>query len=202
MRQKAYYTADETFYNLYTTGQEWMTEDFVEYKGAYHSYITGETYTQSTWRPGVSVKLIKFEQPDPATIQYKKLNDVNVKYKTIVSFYPVITKTNLAAKYIIRYFIKKINETTIIEIDEPQYADWVNKKIDPNLYVAVKLIWQIAGSLTSTNTNGALFPSVAAANQQRVNIAERTMPGLSAKLTNLIEFYSDTDYIAPVDINS
>ena len=40
MRQKTYYTADETFYNLYTTGQEWMTEDLTEYKGLYHSYTT------------------------------------------------------------------------------------------------------------------------------------------------------------------
>lgn len=202
MRQKAYYTADETFYNLYTTGQEWMTEDLVEYKGAYHSYVTGETYTESTWRPGVSVKLIKFEQPDPNTIQYKKLNDVNVKYKSIVSFYPVITKADLVAKYITRYFIKKINETTIIEIDQSQYNDWVNKKIDPNLYVAVKIQWQIAGSLTSRNANGAVMPSVAASNQQRVNVAERTMPGISTKLNNLIEFYSDTDFIVPIDINS
>jgi len=201
MRQKAYYTVEETFYNLYTTGQEWMTEDLVEYKGAYHSYTTGETFTESTWRPDKSVKLIKFERPSKVVTEYKKLKSVTTKYKPIQSFYPSVTEKDKAAKFITRYFIKKINESAITEIDETQFKDWTNKKIDPNLYTAVSIQWQIAGQLSMQITNGITIPSVATINAQRVSVLEKTMPGISKKLNNYIELYSDTDYIVPNDIN-
>ena len=56
-RQKAYYTIDEITNNLYTTGSEWMLQNFTEYKGLYHTYITGEVYTQAKWNPKTSKKL-------------------------------------------------------------------------------------------------------------------------------------------------
>jgi hypothetical protein len=201
MRQKAYYTNEETNYNLYTIGQEWMTEDGTEYKGAYHSYITGEVYTESTYRPGKSVKLVKFETISSELTTYKKLKQVTSKYNEIRSSYPIVTESDKSAKYITRYFIKKINETSITEIDESQYIAWTNKKIDPNLYNAIKLIWFVAGSLTSETINGTLYLSVSELNAQRVVNAERSMPGISQKLNNLLELYSDTEFTAPKDIN-
>jgi hypothetical protein len=201
MRQKAYYTADETFYNLYTTGSQWMTEDMVEYKGPYHSYLTGETYTEPTWKPNKSVKLVTFERPDPRVTQYKKIKPVTTTYKSIYPVYPVITDADKAAKYITRFFIKKVNESAIIEIDELQYTDWLNKKLDPNMYVAVKIIWQIAGSLTTQSVNGTLQPSVIAINQFRVKTAESAIPGITQKLSNLAELYTDTEFVTPKDIN-
>ena len=60
MRLKLYYTADEITSNLYTSGSQFMTEDNVEYRGTYHSYITGEVYTGSTWNAKTSKKLITF----------------------------------------------------------------------------------------------------------------------------------------------
>lgn len=201
MRQKAYYTADETIYNLYTTGQEWMTEDMVEYKGLYHQYITGETYTESTWRPDKSVKLIKFELPNPKINTYKNIKTVSTKYNPIRSYYPTVTQTDIANKYIQRYFIKKINESAITEIDEQQFNDWTNKKIDPNLYTAIKLIWYISGPLNTETIQGIVVPSVNTLNSQRVISAERNMPGISKKLNNLLELYSDSDFRIPKDIN-
>ena len=201
MRQKAYYTNEETNYNLYTIGHEWMTEDGTEYKGSYHSYITGEVYTESTYRPGKSVKLIKFETISPEVTTYKKLKQVTSKYAAIRSSYPVVTDSDKAAKYITRYFIKKINETSITEIDETQYTAWTNKKIDPNLYNAIRITWYVAGSLISETINGILYLSVSELNAQRVADAERSMPGISQKLNNLLELYSDTEFTAPKDIN-
>jgi hypothetical protein len=201
MRQKAYYTADETIYNLYTIGQEWMTEDMLEYKGLYHQYITGETYTESTWRPDRSVKLIKFELPNPQLNTYKKIKTVSTKYNPIRAYYPTVTEADKAVKYIQRYFITKINETAITEIDEQQFVDWNNKKLDPNLYTAIKLIWYISGPLTTETINGIPVLAVNVLNGQRVISAERTMPGITKKLNNLLELYSDSDFTIPKDIN-
>ena len=63
MRQKVYYSADELVTNLHTTGSQWMTENGVEYQGSYHEYITGEVYTQSTWKPTLSKKLVPILKP-------------------------------------------------------------------------------------------------------------------------------------------
>ena len=48
-RLKLYYPVDEITNDLYTYGSELMTEDNVEYIGAFHRYITGEVYTKSKW---------------------------------------------------------------------------------------------------------------------------------------------------------
>lgn len=189
MRQKAYYTADEIVTNLYTTGSQWMTEDLVEYKGSYHTYLTGEVYTQVNWIPDKSVKLIKFEKQDLTVTQYKKIKPINVSYNSIYSFYPTVTMQDIANKYVTRFFIKKINESAIIEIDEMQYTAWTAKKIDPNMYTAVKVAWQIAG------------PKVTAINAFRVKTAEKTIRGISQKLSNLSELYTDTEFVTPKDIN-
>ena len=202
MRQKQYYSAQEVTNNLYTAGQEWMTEEFVEYKGLYHTYTTGEVYTESTWRPGISVKLIKYENVSPTTISYKKLNAVNVKFDPIYAVYPVITEADKARKFITRFFIKKLNDSVITEIDELQYNKWVAKKIDPNLYTCIKIQWQIAGELITKRINNVLVTSVESNNRQRVLVAEQSMPGIQDKLTNLLQFYTDTDFIVPRDINS
>ena len=43
------------------------------------------------------------------------------------------------------------------------------------------------------------MPGVKAKNKKA--ITKSKIPGLSAKLTNLLEFYTDTDFLVPADIN-
>ena len=45
MRTKTYYTNDEIINDLFTQGKEWMTEDFIEYIGPYHTYPNGAIYS-------------------------------------------------------------------------------------------------------------------------------------------------------------
>jgi hypothetical protein len=49
MRLKLYYTTDEITNNLYTSGMQYMLQDNTEYRGLYHTYLTGEVYTGATW---------------------------------------------------------------------------------------------------------------------------------------------------------
>jgi hypothetical protein len=90
--------------------------------------------------------------------------------------------------FIMRYFIQRRNDLQITEIDKDQYQMWQTKKIDPNLYVAIELIWIITGNPSS--------------NTVRTIKANQLMPGLLSKLPNASEYYVDTDYVVPKDINA
>jgi hypothetical protein len=201
MRQKAYYTKDEITANLYTMGGEWMTTDDVEYKGLYHTYATGEIYTQGTWNQNTSVKLIPYERIDPAAKIFKQLTNIDVKYDSIQTYVVNVTEQNRLDGYISRYFIKKINETSITEIDSTQFNAWISGQIDNNVYVAVEIIWRITGNQTTQYVNGVQLPGVSESNLQRIQNAERVIPGISSKLSNPLEYYSDVTYNVPRDIN-
>ncbi len=90
-RLKTFYTADEITNNLYTSGSEYMTEDNVEYVGSYHSYATGERYTNQTLK--VTVSKTEFETtynftPEVGDIitdqsKYYEISSIDRKFVTL-----------------------------------------------------------------------------------------------------------------------
>jgi hypothetical protein len=144
-RLKSYYIADDITPNLYTKGDEYIIADTGQsYTGPYHTYNTGEIFTLSNWNPTQSKKLIKIDgkktsNNSPAVFRYKQLNNIKTKYKSIQPSVPTITNDDKKLGYINRYFIQKINDNNVIEIDKQQFNDWESKKIDPNLYFAVNV---------------------------------------------------------------
>ena len=195
-RTKLYYTNNEITENLYTAGNEFETEDQVNYIGIYHRYTTGEIYTEKKWIPGVSKKLIN--RVDKITSIYTKLNpNLNLTYIPPTNHTVTITTSDIKAGFVERYFIMKYNEYRVIEINESQYKDWKSKKIDPVMYIAVKLLWYITGSKTDL----LLDSGVTTKNKNQLEIAAKLMPQIKTYLTNLTQFYTDTDYITPKDIN-
>jgi hypothetical protein len=201
MRLKLYYTADEIVPDLYTSGKEWMTTDNVQYVGLYHRYTTGETYTDATWNSKSSVKLIPFREPDLDVNKYQKIKQLKLKYGTPSSRLVTPTAQQIQQGEMPRYFIKKINETQILEIDVVQYQAWLSKKIDQVLYTAVQITWYISGNVTDAYDNGTLIRGVVTKNQLQLASVEPSIPGITNRLANLIEFYSDTTYNVPRDIN-
>lgn len=197
MRQKQIYKDSEITTDLYTWGAEWQTEeDGVEYKGLYHKYTTGEIYTQPVWDRLTSKKLVKYQIPDiPIIALYKTLhkNKIQTNYKQPISVLPIVSDTDKTNGYFYRYFIKKNNEDIIIEIDKTQYTEWQDQLIDPNLYTAVKVKWQIDGWRSDAQIN----------NENVVKLNNSTLPGLSIKLIKFDEFYvTDPSLILiPADIN-
>ena len=180
-----------------------MTLDNVEYIGAFHKYITGEVYTQETWNPKLSKKLIPYKQQvtEVNTI-YKKLKpDIRLKYSAPRAVVVQPNKTDITAGFISRYFIKQQNDNTIIEIDKLQYDNWSNNVIDRKMHQAVQIIWYIAGTISDSYDGTVFVPGVISKNQQQIAIASQTISNLSSYLTNLTEFYTDNDYSTPIDIN-
>jgi len=200
-RLKIYYPIDEITENLYTYGAEFMTTDETEYIGPYHLYITGETYSGSTWNAKTSKKLVLFKQKNNQTIYNKLKPTIEVKYKSPIATPVQITSTDIANGSIQRYFICKQNDTAVIEIDSKQYKYWGNNQIDKLMYKTAELTWTITGPTQDTKKGVVMVPGVVTKNLQQIKLATKQIPELKTILTNPLQFYTDTDYIAPVDIN-
>jgi hypothetical protein len=202
MRLKLYYTADEITSNLYTSGSQFMTEDNVEYRGTYHSYITGEVYTGSTWNAKTSKKLITFRDLSSKNAEYQQLKPTSLVFDkpnpTIVS----ITQQQINNKMVNRYFLKKVNETSIIEVDLEQYQKWINKQIDSVVYLGISIPWTIAGEIEDTNINGTMIKGVRTKNNLQIQYANSKLPGISDYLNNPLQYYLDTTFVIPQDINA
>lgn len=203
MRQKAYYTENEIKTNLYTTGKQFMLTDRTEYIGLYHRYIvTNEIYTLASWSKSKSKKLIQYEELDPKVISYKTAKPkIKTKYKIPIVHNIVITPEDKKAGTITRYFLKKINSTKIIEINQQQFKDFNNEKIDPNLYTVTSLLWHITGAISDIQNGRILTIGVRSKNKKVVNNTNKIMPGINKYLTNFIEFHSDVDFLVPKSIN-
>ena len=83
MRRRLYYTDNQITKNLYTTGSEWQTADGQEYVGAYHTYVTGETYTEPDWNASKSKKLVEFKNASQTTRKYQELKSINESFEDL-----------------------------------------------------------------------------------------------------------------------
>ena len=179
-----------------------MTEDNVEYRGTYHSYITGEVYTGSTWNAKTSKKLITFRDLSSKNAEYQQLKPTSLVFDkpnpTIVS----ITQQQINNKMVDRYFLKKVNETSIIEVDQEQYQKWINKQIDSVVYLGISIPWTIAGEIEDTNINGTMIKGVRTRNNLQIQYANSKLPGILDYLNNPLQYYLDTTFVIPQDINS
>ena len=201
MRIKSYYSANEIVNNLYTTGQELMTTDNVEYVGLYHKYTTGEIYSQPTWDKNKSVKLIKYKEQSESVIEYNKISDIEINYKSFNTYNVVITKENINNGYIDRFIIKRSNDNIFYEVNSDTYDMYTNEDIDPVLYSAVKLKWYITGNINDTQQGNITIPGVQSNNYKELQTAEITVPGISLYFTDLLQYYVDNDNVTPKDIN-
>lgn len=202
MRQRLHYTPAQITTNLYTAGGEWALETGIEYRGLYHRYITGEVYTEATWNPKTSKKLVEYINQPTDIHEYKKLKNIQTQFKTPKIYIPTVTDIDRNNGFIMRYFLKKNNENIFLEIDRAQYIDWTVKQLDANIYNAVEIIWAISGNKQSEYKGQLLIPGVIEKNIQALQRAELIVPGISLHVTNLLQFYTDTDFIVPRDINS
>lgn len=201
-RLKIYYSPSEQKLNLYTTGSQWMYKDGTEYKGAYHTYSTGEVYTMAKYIGGKSEPLVKFEKTDNTNYVYKQLKpNIKVKFKTPIPYNVTIKNENIQSGILIRYFLKKVNSENIIEISSKQYDEWKTNDIDKNLHQTVRIFWKITGNKYDTVINGTKQLGVISKNRNQIINAATKIPGIENILTNPLQYYTDTDFTDVLDIN-
>jgi len=202
MRRRLYYTDKQIVKNLYTTGSEWQTTEGKEYIGPYHTYITGEVFTEPDWNETKSKPLTKFEVKNQNIINYQMVKDIQVKFETPTPSIIQITNQDRTAGFKTRYIAKKYNETKIIEVDKPQFDKWLENKIDQNVWQIIPVYWKISGPL-ATQTKGAVTTlGVREQNTKTVIELESRMPGISMFLNNPIQYYTDNEFVVPKDINA
>ena len=205
-RLKLYYPVDEVTINLYTNGKQWMTVDNKEYVGSYHTYTTGEAYTQATWNPKLSVQLIPYQETtteNAKNIVYQTLTN-NAYSETFITprSIPVqVNKQDILNGFISRYFLKKHNESTIIETNQLQYRQWQSNIMDSKLYSATSLTWFISGNIDDERINGYLVEGVATKNKKEIQRAALSLPEIIGRLNNLTEYYVDNIFNVAKDIN-
>jgi hypothetical protein len=201
MRIKSYYSANEIVNNLYTSGQELMTTDNVEYVGLYHKYTTGEIYSQPTWEKNKSVKLIKYKDQPESVIEYNKISDIEIDYKSFNTYNVAITKENINNGYVDRFIIKRANDNVFYEVNSDTYDMYTREDIDPVLYLAVKFKWYITGNINDMRQGNILIPGVPSNNYKELQTAEKTVPNITSYLKDLLQYYVDNDNVTPKDIN-
>ena len=72
--------------------------------------------------------------------------------------------------------------------------------LDTNLYLAASCKWYIAGA-KETAYQPVYKLGVVDLNTTAITELQKTLPGISQKLTNPLQFYTDTDFVVPRDIN-
>jgi len=203
-RFKTYYPISEITPDLYTPGKQLMTENNVEYIGAYHKYLTGEVYTKAQWQPDRSVILIPYidQTISNKNITYFKLKpEIRLARISPTTHNVVVTVTDYTRGTLQRFFIKKRNDNAIIEINSQQFNAWQTDQLDKKLYVAIEIAWYISGTANDVITAGILVPGVATRNKKQIQLAANSIPEIATYLTNPLQFYADTEYTVPKDIN-
>lgn len=101
--------------------------------------------------------------------------------------YPVVAQPDAENGYIMRYFIRTVNDTSYVtEIDKKQYEKF---KENPR-FVVVQIKWKIVGiKKTYTLDNGANLYGVEDQNRITVADADLTFGGLRSYITNYLEYW-------------
>lgn len=117
--------------------------------------------------------------------KYKQLTAVNIPATFARARLFAPTDDQYSLPFVRRYFAKKINDNEIIEVDGENY-----KMLSGLIYTLLSIKWKISGSVnTVTQNNIVTSEGVVEFNSQQVRTAEKTMPGISKRLPNLLEGY-------------
>jgi hypothetical protein len=112
-----------------------------------------------------------------------------------------VNKQDILNGFISRFFLKKHNESIIIETNHLQYQQWQSNIMDSKLYSATSLTWFISGNINDERINGYLVEGVATKNKKEIRLASLSLPEILNHLTNLTEYYVDNVFTIATDIN-
>jgi hypothetical protein len=162
-----YYPKNRIVTNLYTNGNEFVVVDtLLPYTGFYYKVYNGTFYTgknpQENDLPQQLVPLIANAQGLTSPVVYSKLvpnrtqsvrnyivnSDVSTSDRKIpIPFYPTPSQNDYQNGSFTRYFAKKINNLSFIEIDSTTYSaiSSNNSEYLWELYNVIEIPWQLTG---------------------------------------------------------
>lgn len=210
-RNKLYYPDSQIEKNLYTQGKEWMIlDDWQEYRGYYHRYITGETFTQPEWNAKTSKKLVRYRPRDEMYFKYidtKNYIKSNGEKKEIIgggvfnsnryraprAVKRKTTDAELLKGVMDRYFIYKRNEPkrVMFEVSKQQTELYNanNAGINQSLYGLLEFKWKLDGPQFDVYENDLLVqPGVFDTNKRIVLRHSQKFPRLAEIITDFFEY--------------
>ena len=117
--------------------------------------------------------------------KYLELNTFPVVFQYANELHPRPTQQDYSRGYIMRYFVKKVNDSPIIEVSYQNY-----ETLSKFLYVMTSLKWEISGTKNDIFINGTIQSNgVYNNNLNSIKNAEKILPGISKKLKNPLQFY-------------
>ena len=118
--------------------------------------------------------------------EYQNLGGTILSDVTFPNYYkPIVTKNEYSKGYINRYFVQKINDLIITEVDKNIY-----NKIYVTVYNKLSIRWIISGPKNNVYKNKMLDRTgVTEQNIKTLNVSENKMKGLKTYLNNPLEFW-------------
>lgn len=99
-----------------------------------------------------------------------------------------VTQDDYDNKYVIRYFVKKINEFSVIEVDQSNY-----NQLSTSLFAKVLIIWKLTGPLRNVYVDGKLYErGIYETNLEKLNLAAKTMPEIKNFITDYTQYSKPT----------
>lgn len=184
--QQPYYNPHQIDGGKYTSGFEYASSDGTPYSGPYHKLPNGQLFTGFRPEP-TSVELfdIRFKTSDDV-IRYNGIKQADVsRYITPYPYYPSPTLDDYKRGSFQRFFIQKRTSpiNTIMEIDYGQF-NGINTINNPGIngviYNQLLVDWKIS---KIPNSDAAYI------NGMTIQTAEVSFPGISAYISNLLEFF-------------
>ncbi len=120
-------------------------------------------------------------------IKYIELYSSGFSYKKtdITEFFFKPTDDDYKVKGSSRFFVKKVNDTKIIEVNYQMFEN-----INSNLYTGITIYWHISGPKNDVYIKGKLqMAGVEDLNKRIIKQSEKLMPGIKNKLINPLQFY-------------
>lgn len=122
---------------------------------------------------------------DTVLEKYKILNGNNLLTDFPIPYLFLPVESDYNQRFLRRYFVKKINDNDIIEVSNINF-----KGISSKIYFMASIKWRISGKKYSIVENGiTTFEGVYEFNQKQVQLAEKTIPEISKRITNYLEGY-------------
>lgn len=120
--------------------------------------------------------------------RYKRVFSFDIPYNKFAEEVTIVpSEEDYNDESITRYFVKKINDFRIIEVDRPQYNN-----LNDDIYQKVSLLWYISGPKRSIIKNGVeQVKGVYEKNMNSIKKANSYMIGIENKLINPLQFHKD-----------
>ena len=196
-----YYPSFRIKTNLITNGSEYKTVSG-PYKGKYYMTYDGRKFTGPNPIVGPNQELSNLsvetnsnfinssQLPNSVKSAFIEKSGNSVRSITAgkrgapVSYFPFTTEADYKRGYLVRCFIKKVNDKGFVtEISPEEYANFKNGVVDYDVsdYLTIQIMWKLTGPLNSVRVSQYdIRIGIIETNTRLVETANKTFLGITA----------------------